>query len=122
MPKIAIQFTDADVSLNRLTTLPEYRTIDIESLVDIIISRFDPKRPDEHEEVIALCVDSVATVSDYDDSPEYFEKMVKDISNLILCIFNKITEYGIDKIIESGYVNTRVVKQWRDLYVIEFKQ
>lgn len=120
--RVVIEFTEANDPLGRLTRLPEYRTIDTVALVDCIIGQYDPYGDNTREEILTLCLDSISAVDDYGDCPEYFEKMVKDISDLILCIFNKLSEHGLDRVIESGYVKTRIVKQWRNVYVIDFTE
>lgn len=120
--RVVIEFTEADGALSRLTTLPEYKTIDIVALVDCIVSYYDPYGDNTREYVLNNCLDTISAVDDYGDSPEYFEKMVKDISDLILCIFDKLSEHGLHRTIESGYIKTRIVKQWRNIYVIDFTE
>lgn len=120
--RAVIEFTEADGPLTRLTRLPEYRTIDAVALVDCIVSQYDPCGDNTHEEILNSCLDTISAIDDHGDCPEYFEKMVKDISDLILCIFRKLTEHGLNRTIESGYIKTRIVKQWRNIYVIDFTE
>lgn len=117
--RIVVEFSNAQETLHRLTTVQDYQTIDTDALVDIAVDCYRTGYRNK-ELVLDVCLDSIPIINTCDICQDSHVKMVQDIYNLIHDIYSALEEYKIQQIINKGFTTITIVRQWRNNYVFEF--
>ena len=117
--RLVIEFSNAQESLHRLTTVQDYQTIDTDALVDYVLDCYlhDFKCLDF---ILDSYMDTLDRIDNFNDCSDSYLKMLNDIANLIVSVLSTLEEYKIQQIINKGFTTITIVRQWRNNYVFEF--
>lgn len=117
--QIAVHIPDTD-RLGDSWITSDLPIIDLEAIIDHICNEymFGTRRIDN---VLLDCLDSLSSVSDCDHCEVSYNKLVSEIHNLIIKVYQQLDEHRLRDYSLGEFKRFRLKKRWRDLYVFELK-